>query len=244
MKIYWKTVIGTCIYKSSELSVYQNPLYRWLMFQDQTHFQTLLHRHHPHKPVLQYLHPFTIALRLQPGPTCLLGLGGGAIAHLAAPHLAAYSMVAIEASREVITLASRYFMTNTIKNLNILHQDAYDYVSQSTNLYQHILIDIYTSEGFPASCAAIDFFEHCQRLLTFKGILALNLVNIHQEFAILQHIRDVFKHATVCIPVPGSANMIVLACSSQTHLMSLIQQSPHLKTLIWDGVFGYMARFV
>ncbi len=242
MKTYWKTAAGKRIYHSPELSVYQNPLYRWLVFKDQINLQTLLHRYQPHKPALSYLQPFTTALRTHPGPTCLLGLGGGAVAHMAAS-LKDCSMVAVEANSEVISIASRYFMTNTLKNLNILHQDAHTYVTQCSDVYQHILIDIYTAQGFPNTCAQLGFFQHCQRLLSCHGILALNLVNINQDFSVLQHIRHVFKHATVCIPVSGSANVVVLASASLSYLMALLQQqTPHLKTLIWDSVFGYMCR--
>jgi len=115
-------------------------------------------------------------------------------------------------------------------------------VTQCTQQYQHLLIDIYTATGFPQTCAQSDFFSHCKRILSPNGILALNLVNITQEFAVFNQLRTTFEHATLCIPVPSSANMIVLASPSKPQLMAMIQSQPTLKRLIWDGMFGYMSK--
>ncbi|MCR9192627.1 MAG: hypothetical protein NXI01_08205 [Gammaproteobacteria bacterium] len=238
MNTYWKTLAGRCIYRSSELEVMQNPVYRWLMFQNHRHLQTVLRRHQPHKPALTYLQPFTAALKAQPGPACLLGLGGGAIVHMAGPYL----QTAVEVNPEVIAVAKRYFITPPPHHLNLIPQDAHTFVTQCTEQYQHLLIDIYTATGFPQSCTHSDFFSHCKRLLSPNGILALNLVNITQEFAVFNQLRAIFEQATLCIPVPSSANMIVLASPSKAHLMAMIQNHPTLKRLIWDGIFGYMAK--
>lgn len=243
MTNYWKTIAGRCIYQTPQsVSVHQNLVYRWLTFNNQSTLQTLIHRHHPERPALSYLVPFTYALLKDPGPACLLGLGGAGVAHYAGPYLGSIPVTAIEANREVIDIASTYFGTDALANLSILHQDALTFVSSCKERYQHILIDIYSDSGFPLHCQHIDFFIACKALLLPNGVLALNLVNIEHEFGIFIQLRTLFNNATVCIPVNGCANMIILASDSLTHLLQLLQQSPKLKTLIWDEHYGCMAR--
>lgn len=243
MTIYLKTLAGRELYRSSQVVVRQNLWYRWLIFQDHTCIQTLIHRHHPQKAVMPYLLPFTIAVRAQPGTTCLLGLGGGAALHVAAPYLSSYPITAVEDSVEVISLGRQYFRVNSIPLLTVIYEDAHAFLSQTQASYAHILIDLYSDKGFPETCAQIDFFYHCKQALHNNGFLALNLVNIQKELPLLERIRSVFEQATVCIPVPLSANMIILAAKSKEALLSLIYASPNLKTFVWDSMFGYMARF-
>lgn len=244
MTIYWKTMAGICVYRSDNgLSIHQNFRYRWLIFHNQTKcLQTLIHRSHPYKPVLTYIKPFTYAARLQPGQTCLLGLGGGAVAHYLSKYLATYSLTAVEISDHIIDLAAEYFMINGLKNLAILHNDAHIFVSQSTQYFQHILIDVCSSAGYPEQCAHQDFFMNCKQLLVPNGVLALNLTHFSQELTILRALQIVFQYNTVCIPVKGTTNMIVLACHSRSILMDLLQHhNSTIKKLIWDSQFGYMA---
>ncbi|HVT62653.1 MAG TPA: hypothetical protein VHD33_04110 [Legionellaceae bacterium] len=241
-RIFWKTIAGHCIYQSADIQVLQNPIYRWLMFKDRIHLQTLIHRHSPHKPMLNYLKPFTLAVRtLAPGPVCLLGLGGGGVVHFIAQHIFPYPITAVEASLEVVDIAAQWFMLSQIAHLTTVHQYAEHYVLQNTCKYQHLLIDIYTAEGFPISCQDHHFFIHCKQLLTNTGFLALNLANFAQEIHLLTHLRDVFSQKTICIPIPTTTNMIILA-SVCDHAFQQLLQRTSFKTLIWDKQFGYMGR--
>jgi len=243
MSLYFKTFAGRTIYRSSSMEVQQNRWYRWLMFQNRTHIQTLIQRKHPHKAAMPYLYPFTLDLRTQPGPTCLLGLGGGGLLHMAAPCLQQHPITAVELSAEVITLGYQYFMLDTIPSLTILQQDAHTFINSDQSTYQHILIDIYSDTSFPENCAQQVFFQQCKQHLLPNGFLAINLVNVQQELPILERIKSVFHNATVCIPVPSSTNMIVLATQSKPALLAFITSHPKLSAFIWDPGFGYMAQF-
>lgn len=243
MTIYLKTLAGRELYRSSQIIIRQNLWYRWLIFQDPTCIQTLINRHHPQKAVMPYLLPFTLALRSQPGPTCLLGLGGAAVLHVAAPYLAYYPITAVETNAEVISLSRQYFKLNAIPLLTVVHSEAESFISQSSSSFAHVLVDLYSDKGFPETCAQSEFFHQCKRLLQPNGFLALNLVNIRKELSILQHLRDTFEQATVCIPVPKSANMVVLAGANKETLLSLIYTRPNLKSFVWDSAFGHVAKF-
>lgn len=240
----WKTFAGRCIHRGlNGVRVKQNIRYRWLTF-DSDAIQTLIHRHHPETAGLQYIQAFTLAARANPAPSCLLGLGGAGVAHTLAPYFKNIPLDAVESSLEVIDIGSQYFMIESIKNLRIIHQDAFLYVQNTENRYQHLLIDISGAHEFPAHCNSLDFFAHAHRILLPNGILAINLANPHEHWPILSHIRNHFQHCTVSIPIKGTANMVILAYKDESikPLLSLFERQTGLKQLIWDSEWGYVAR--
>jgi spermidine synthase len=242
MNIYFQTMAGREIYRSTEAVIQQNFRYRWLMFQNASRIQTLVQRKQPQRAAMPYLVPFTWPLRTQPGPTCLLGLGGGAVVHMIAPYLSQHPIIAVEQSAEVITLGRLYFGLNTMTTLTISHSNAQLFFKDNTQYYKHILIDLYSDTGFPQECNSPEFFSDCKQALDPQGFLVINLVGMPHELAVLEQIKTIFPQATVCIPVPNSANMIVVAAKSKSILMALIDTHPHLKAFIWDPIFGYMAK--
>ena len=243
MSTYLQTFAGYDLYRSEQVVIQQNIRYRWLIFQDDACIQTIIHRRHPHKPAMPYLLPFTLALRTNPGPTCLLGLGGGAVIHMTRPYLQQYPITAVELTPEVIALSQQYFGIEEKAPLTIVQQEAQQFLSQNSAYYQHILIDLYSDTGFPQTCTQTTFFDHCKQHLAPNGFIAMNLVGIQQEFPVLQMLQTVFPHTTLCMPVPHSANMIVLATHKKTTLLDFVYAQAHLKSFIWDSLFGHMALF-
>ncbi|MDP3705298.1 MAG: hypothetical protein Q8R24_05255 [Legionellaceae bacterium] len=244
MKKFWKTLAGTCIYQTPDgIKVYQNLLYRWLTLESDL-LQTLINRYQPHIPSLQYINPFTFALRSSPSRCCLLGLGGGAVAHAMSASLNDIPITAVESSQTVIHTASRYFMTDKIKNLEIIHQDANIFVQTCKTNYQHLLIDIYNGDNFPTHCNHSEFFGFCNQILLPNGILSINLASIDEAWAIMQHIREHFNQKTVCMPVKGTANMVILTCKapSVNMLLDLFNHSGELNKMVWDTQWGYVAE--
>lgn len=242
MNIYFQTLAGRELYRSGQLVIQQNFGYRWLSFQDDTRIQTLIHRRKPQRPAMPYLVPFTWALRKKPGSTCLLGMGGGAVIHMITPYLQQSSLLAVENSTEVITLSRQYFGLHSFSNLTIIHQEAQQFMQQLATQYEHILIDLHSDTGFPADCANLEFFLDCKRALHPNGFLALNMVSIEHEMPVFAQLKAAFPQTTLCIPVPHSSNMIVLATHAKADLLALVDTHPQLQTFIWDPMFGYMAK--
>jgi len=241
MNIHWKTLVGTCIYQSPDgAQVHQNLFYRWLTVNSNL-LQTLINRHQPHIPSLQYIKPFTFALRSSPASCCLLGLGGGAVAHAMSRILYGTSIVAVESNPHIIQIASRYFMTDHIKNLEIIHQDANIFVQTCKTKYQHLLIDIYQDDKFPLACNHTDFFYHCKRLLLPDGLLTINLASLDEAWRIIQYIWEHFNKKTVCIPIKGATNLIIVA-SQANSLLNLFEDNNQVKRIVWDAQWGYLVE--
>lgn len=243
-KKFWKTWMGHRIYQSSSLAeVYQNPFFRWLTLGSNA-LQTLIHRHHLEKPGLKYIEPLTYAIRAQPGDCCILGLGGASVAHALSPFVGNAALVAVEHNLEIISIAKTYFYTALLKNLSIIHQDAYLFLQQQQQKYAHLIVDLFNADSFPEHCNNTVFFSHCSDLLLADGILAVNIANTSERGAIVQHIRQSFHQNTVCIPVKGCANMIVLAIhgNSIIPLLKKIKQQGNFKKIVWDSKWGYVAE--
>ena len=241
----WRTIAGRCIHRGSNgLQVRQNLIYRWLTF-DSPAIQTLLNYRHPERFGLNYINALTLPARTHPAPSCLLGLGGAGIAHALAPCFGDIQLDAIEHSLEVIEISSRYFMTDQLKNLHIIHQDAVVHVHHTTSRYQHLMIDLFNAHSFPEHCNNNDFFMNCKRLLLPHGVLAVNLANLREHWSVFMNIRDQFQQCTVCIPIKGTANVVVLAYkgASIKPLLSLLENNHPIKKLTWDSQWGCVAQF-
>lgn len=235
---------GRCIHRGSNgIEVRQNLMYRWLSFGTPA-IQTLLHRRHPEYHGLAYIPALTLPAQANPAPTCLLGLGGAGVAHALAPYFIDIPLEAIESNHEVIDIGERYFMTNQLKNLHVTHQDAFLHVQRTTHCYQHLIIDLFNAHSFPAHCNGNDFFMHCKRVLSKTGILAVNLANLKEQWPLFMLIRDQFQQSTICIPVKGTANVVVLAYkgTSIQPLLDLVEKHHDLKQLTWDSKWGCVAR--
>lgn len=235
---------GRCIYQTSKgVCVYQNLNYRWLTFNSKA-IQTIINRRHLEKAELKYIPQLGFAVREQPAPSCLLGLGGAAMAHFLAPYLNTVQLTAVEQDPEVIHIAEHYFMSKHLKNLLILQREASQFVHQHTLCYQHVLVDLFDAQHFPSVCNTVEFFANCRNLLLPKGILAVNLANPSEQWPIFQHIQSNFKQCTVSLPVRGTANLVILACkdTSITPLLSLFQKNPSIKKLSWDTKWGCVAE--
>lgn len=242
--MYWKTRFGRCIHQTEDIKVYQNAAYRWLTFSSRA-IQTLINRRHPERMELSYLHALSYMPRKTPGPTCVLGLGGGGIAHALAPILKTTPLVAVEHNQAIISLGDTFFMTHTLQNLEVLHLDANDFVKQSSARYQHLLIDLFNDKAFPEHCNTRTFFESCKERLLPGGVLAVNLASLNDQRPILEHIRECFPNKTVLLPIRKTTNLVILAFhgDSINPLLNQLQQDKALKNLTWSPVWGHIAVF-
>lgn len=236
-----KTKFGKCIYESpSGYKVYQNFFYRWLTL-DSTALQTVINRRHPQKPELHYLPGLTLMARQYPGPSCLLGLGGAGIPLMLSIEQPPPPLVVIDKSDEIIDIAKRFFISEELQNLTIIHADAMDYVAQTDVAYKHLMIDLYNANIFPPECNNELFFSSCQRIIAQDGFLALNLANIKEQRPLYQLVKKFFKH-TLVVPIKKSANMVIIASNdgSKKHFLHQAGKSGELKQIMWVESWDYV----
>ncbi len=239
-----KTTLGRCIFQGpGGARVYQNFLYRWLRF-DSKAIQSAIDRKHPEKPVLKYLTPLCALARANPGDTCILGLGGAGAAHYLSQYIDNYKLISVDNNAEVIYIADKYFMANSIPSLDIVYQDALDFLKNYELSFKHLLVDLYHSNQFPEECNNALFFKRCDERLKDKGFLGVNLAAPEEQFIIFSKIKNQFNGCTVTIPVPASSNMVIFTCKNRSlpFLVEQLSKSLNIKKLIWDADWGCLAE--
>ncbi len=236
----WKTFAGRCLYQSPEgIRVFQNLLFRWLKF-DSKALQTVLNRYAPQIPQLMYIKGLIIPVQLQPDNCCMLGLGGGGVAHALDSILKGAKLDIIENSLSVINVAKRFFMIDRLQNINLIHEEANSFVKNCKVKYQHLLIDLYTADSFPEQCANKDFFISCKKILKPEGILAINLANTKEHFALFQIIQEQFPNATIALAFRETNNLIIYAQNGSTisPFLNALKKNYKIKKLGWTKRWG------
>lgn len=76
-------------------------------------------------------------MRINPGVSCLFGLGGAGVAHALAPYLGTTRLDVVENDFDVIELCFRFFLIERIKNIHVIHQQAFLYLQKTATRYQH-----------------------------------------------------------------------------------------------------------
>jgi len=192
--------LGKLIYQSpTGIQVKQNKNFRWINFDDHL-IQSLISIHDPRAIILPYIQPFITFAKENPGPTLLLGLGGGTCVH---PLLHAKLQV-VEASADMITIAKTYFHLTDHHHLSIECRQAEDFMHQHQMTYQHILVDLGDQYGYPKACFELDFLNNCLTCLEEHGDIGFNFANLEDARRVNQSLKYDFNLKTLCIKVDSN----------------------------------------
>ena len=242
--LMWKTNLGKCIYTSpSGYKVVQNAIYRWLTLGSDA-LQTVINRRIPQNPILHYLPALTLMARYFPDNCCLLGLGGAGIPHMLKAITPNQSITAVECSEEVIQIAKDYFMVNQLPKLEIIHQNASEFVQNCSSLYKHLIVDLYDAHHFPKECTTDNFFISCQNRLTEDGFLAVNLANYKEQWLLVQTMKKHFN-ASLVIPIKHCANLVLIAAKNPNKELFIeqINATGELKNISWTQSWGTLGEY-
>ncbi|KTC97987.1 spermidine synthase [Legionella erythra] len=239
----WKTFAGRCIYQSETgTRVYENPIFRWLKF-DSKAIQTLVNKYYPSSPALHYIKPLIFMAQQFPDHCCLMGLGGAGAAHALSPILKQFKISAVEISEEIVAIASRFFMLSRLANLEIIQQDALQFIECTQRQFRHIIVDLFNASHFPPHCYNDRFFALCKSHLSSDGILAVNLANPQEQRPVFEMMQRQFGNNMVSIPVEGCANLVILASNSADNqfLKHFFTAHKQVKRMAWDAKWGHLA---
>ncbi len=166
----------------------------------------------PHVPQLEYIQAMLLVLLfLQPKRALLLGLGGGSLMTALHHLLPSVRITAVELRERVIELAYQYFQLPRGKRLNVIHQNATDFLGgDHPHRYDVIFADLYQSEGVDPAQLQSRFIGHCVRRLKDDGWLVLNGWSEHREnAAFIQTLKEHFVDLRAVLT--GSHNWVILA---------------------------------
>ena len=128
--------------------------------------------------VVTYTRYMTASLAYQQGPLkkiALVGLGGGrTISYLVASLPGVVADVA-ELDPAVISLAKKYFGTDSTDRLHIHNRDGRVFLNQSKDKYDIILLDAYRGPFVPFHLTTQEFYRLCKSRLSEGGVVAQNV---------------------------------------------------------------------
>lgn len=218
----------------SEVFVYENTDFRWLMF-NKKFIQTLIYKPAPEQAKMAYIVPLCNLL-VADQRILLLGTGGGAIIHYLLSQLKEFTLTTVESNPLVIKLAKEYFY---LPSLNIIEQDALHFLATSTCLFDAILVDIFVHD-------LSDILQQKSFLLALRQrsteIVSFNLLgsDLLKKMLIIK-IREIFNSQTLIIACANGNTIIHAAKKSIKPFIEKLESSEKIKNLAYDISSGFIA---
>jgi spermidine synthase len=139
----------------------------------------------------------------------MIGLGGGSLAKYCYYKVPSSFITAVEISREVIALRSRFFIPEDNRRLRVLCGDGADYVRQNKRQSDVLLVDGFDADGQPPQLCTQSFYDDCYDHLAAGGMLVANLWEKHS--LCIGRLRKTFGHNLVVVHTECGDNRAVFA---------------------------------
>lgn len=104
----------------------------------------------------------------------ILGFGAGCVVPLIREYSSNCNIVGVEVDEKVIELGQKYFNTAELQNTVIVHDDAINYINESTKQFDLIIVDIYIDRVVPSEAESIAFIKSLNEHLSKGGALVFN----------------------------------------------------------------------
>lgn len=126
--------------------------------------------------------------------TLVLGMGGGSIIKsLRETFEYQKNIVAVDIDPEIIKLAKDEFGISSSERLQIIQQDASEYVKNSKEKFQLIIIDLFINLDVPPVFYEKEFCENVSALLQKNGFIIFNVgVNLKKKSNVVETIISNF----------------------------------------------------
>lgn len=125
--------------------------------------------------------------------TLILGVGAGCVIEtLVEEFNYQQKIIGIELDKKVIKIAQDYFNLNRFKNFDLIQYNAFDYVLETKQKFDFIIIDIFQDTKMPYFLFEIFFMKKIHEILNKKGIVLFNtmVINTNDEKRNIKFIQD------------------------------------------------------
>lgn len=145
----------------------------------------------------------------QPRHIGMIGLGGGSLQKYCYRHLRQSVISVAEINPGVIALRNRFLIPEDDERFVVHCEDGADFVRRQPGSFDVLIVDGFDHQGQPPQLCSPQFYSHCYRSLTPRGILVVNICDGHH---LIPRIRNRFRDQ-VLISDGGynSSNTIVFA---------------------------------
>lgn len=198
--------------------IYRSLRYKALHFSI-TGIQSRMLVHDPYALDLEYTQTMLGFLLFSPSPESLvmIGLGGGSIAKFCHRHLPGTRIQVVEINPQVIALREEFHIPPDDERLAVLCGDGAQFVRQSTERVDTLLVDGFDLQGLPGRLCSQRFYNDCADRLQPGGIMVANLQFDHADYKKhLRRIRKSFDDAVLVVDDDELNNSIVFASKGRT----------------------------
>lgn len=112
----------------------------------------------------------------------VLGVAGGSVIKTLVDEIKCKGKITgVEIDESVIEIANQYFQLDRIKNLEIVIDDAFEFVLKTKSNYDLIIIDIFQDTTMPNFLFEDFFINRINFLLNINGFILFNTMVINEE---------------------------------------------------------------
>lgn len=154
------------------------------------------------------------------------GLGGGSTPRAYQHYYTNVMVDVVEIDPVVVEVAKKYFNVTETPNLVIHTNDGRIYLRQTTNVYDVILMDAYSTTRYgsslPRQLVTKEFFELASQHMSTNGVLAYNVIGQIQGYratvigAIYRTMHEVFPQVYL-FPADESQNVVIIGTKTKQH---------------------------
>jgi spermidine synthase len=112
----------------------------------------------------------------------VLGVAGGSVIKTLVDEIKFEGKITgVEIDEAIIEIANNYFKLNTIKNLEIVIDDAFEFVLKTKEKYDLVIIDIFQDTMMPNFLFEDFFIDRINFLVNVNGFILFNTMIINQK---------------------------------------------------------------
>lgn len=127
----------------------------------------------------------------------VLGVAGGSVIKTLVDEIKFEgNITGVEIDSEIIKVANKYFKLDEIKNLEIVIDDAFEFVLKTKDKYDLIIIDIFQDTAMPNFLFETFFINRICSLLKSKGFVLFNtmILNENQNQRNKKYVSEFYAH--------------------------------------------------
>jgi spermidine synthase len=131
-------------------------------------------------------------LNKSPQKMLVLGLGGGTVVNLYNRYFPPKLIDGVEINPEIIKVGKKYLGLKAA-NLNIIQDDAKNFIKTTQQIYDLIVVDVFKPTGQEELCNTFNFYQDAKKRLTDKGVVVVNHFDTTANSNLLKNFGSVFR---------------------------------------------------
>jgi spermidine synthase len=165
----------------------------------------------------------------RPAHIALIGLGGGSLLKFCYHHLPDTRFTVVEINPHVIALRQEFEVPVDEARIRILCADGADFVHNSTEQFDVLLVDGFDSQGQAPSLCTQGFYDDCVKVLAPQGVMVANLHHDAPDHGVFTgRIRLAFDGQMLEIASEAKSNSVLFACKGRRISIDTLRQNDPL----------------